>query len=167
MITPDILAKTGSEHGIQAGLFAWAAVAQFHGFEIANAWAESGDPNAFRNSPKIGVPELKWLHAIPNGGSRGDTEQSRKIRGATLKAEGVRDGVSDVFLPVPKYPYHGLYIEMKTPTGTLRPSQKEFGTFAAAQGYAFSVERSWRDAARLIQAYIVGNPQVALSMKGK
>jgi len=157
MITPDILAKTGSEHGIQAGLFAWAAVARYHGFEVANLWASTGDAKVFLTSKKIGVPALEWLHAIPNGGARGDDAKSRAIRGATMKAEGVRDGVADIFLPVPKYPYHGLYIEMKTPTGQIRPSQKAFRTFALAQGYAFSFERSWRDAADLIQWYLTND----------
>lgn len=160
MITPDVLEKTGSEHGIQAALFAWAAVAEYHGFDVANRFGEPGNISSpmhlakFATTPTQGVAALRWLHAIPNGGSRGDTAKSRAIRGATMKAEGVRDGVPDVFLPVAVYPYHGLYIEMKTTTGTLRPSQKEFRTFAAANGYAFSVERSWRDAAKLIECYL-------------
>lgn len=36
------------------------------------------------------IPELKWLHAIANGGARGDNEKSRAIRGGQLKAEGVK-----------------------------------------------------------------------------
>lgn len=168
MITPDILAKTGSEHGIQAAVFAWANVARLIGFDAAWQWAETGEPFVVKANPdKPQVPELKWLHAVPNGGSRGDNEQSRKIRGATMKAEGVRDGVADMFWPIARWPYHGLYIEMKTPTGAIRDSQKEFRTFTLAQGYAFSFERAWRDAARLIQSYYVGNPDVALNLKGK
>lgn len=166
MITPDIIAKSGTEHGIQAAFFAFANVARLVGFPAAWTWAE-GDKNFVvkANPGNPLVPELKWLHAIPNGGARGDDEQTRKIRGATMKAEGVRDGVSDVFLPVPKFPYHGLYIEFKTPTGAIRDSQTEFGTFALAQGYAFSVERSWRDAARLLQSYVVGIAPVNLKRK--
>lgn len=158
MITPDIMAKTGSEHGIQAALFAWVAVAKIHGFDVANLWGETNDPKAFLTSKKIGVKELEWFHAVPNGGSRGDTQKSRQIRGATLKAEGVRDGVADCFLPVARYPYHGLYIEMKTPTGAIRPKQREFRSFVMSQGYAFSFERSWRDAAALLQSYLTNEP---------
>lgn len=153
MITPDIIAKTGSEHGIQAALFAWAAVAEHWGFEVANRWGEEQLFMPFNESLRRPVPELKWLHAVPNGGSRGDSEKSRKIRGATMKAEGLRDGVADVFWPIARYPYHGLYIEMKTPTGAIRPKQREFRVFTLAQGYGFSFERSWRDAAALIQRY--------------
>jgi hypothetical protein len=166
MITPDILVRQGTEHGIQAAVFAWAAVAEYHGFAIAWQWALSNDAQVFLQSKKLGVPELHWIHAVPNGGSRGDDQKSRSIRGATMKAEGVREGVADIFFPVARYPYHGLYIEMKTPTGQIRPKQKEFRTFALAQGYAFSFERDWKDAARLVQHYFE-NTGAALNLKDK
>lgn len=154
MITPDILAKTGSEHGIQAAVFAWANVARLIGFDAAWQWAETGEPFVVKANPdKPQVPELKWLHAVPNGGSRGDNEKSRKIRGSQMKAEGVRDGVADIFWPLPRFPFPGLYIEMKTPTGAIRPSQREFRTFVMSQGFAFSFERSWQSAAELIKFY--------------
>lgn len=153
-MTPDQIAKNGSEHAIQSALFAWAAVAQQHGFEIADEWANTGciikpKPGEFPQ----GIPELRWLHAVPNGGSRGDNEKSRKIRGGQMKAEGLRDGVADIFWPLPRFPFPGLYIEMKTPTGAIRPSQREFRTFVMSQGYAHSYERSWRSAAELIKGY--------------
>jgi hypothetical protein len=152
-MTPDQLAKSGSEHGIQAAVFAWAAIAAFHGFEYAWRFANEG-PKGLEGSPKVGVECLRWLHAIPNGGSRGDDEKSRAIRGAQLKAEGVKDGVSDIFLPQPVGVYHGLYIEMKTPTGTVRPSQKEFGEFVGRRGYGFAICRSWREACEILQQYL-------------
>lgn len=163
-MTPDQLAKSGSEHGIQSALFLWAAVAQNHGFAYADAFAEGGAA-ALQGSPKIGVPELQWLHAIPNGGSRGDDEKSRAIRGGQMKAEGVRDGVADIFWPIARFPYHGLYIEMKTPTGAIRPKQRDFRTFALAQGYAFSFERSWRSAATLIRCYWQLSPEFHMKEK--
>lgn len=52
-------------------------------------------------------PELLMLHHIPNGGSRHPAEA------ANLKAQGVKPGVPDLCLPVPRGKYHGLYIEMK------------------------------------------------------
>lgn len=52
-------------------------------------------------------PELKWLHHIPNGGSRNRAEAVK------LKQMGVKSGVSDLCLPYPKGIYCGLYIEMK------------------------------------------------------
>lgn len=52
-------------------------------------------------------PELKWLHHVPNGGSRNKQEAVK------LKQMGVKAGVSDLCLPYPKGIYCGLYIEMK------------------------------------------------------
>ena len=62
-------------------------------------------------------PELKLIHAIPNGGAR------NIATGAMLKREGVKAGVPDLFLPVPKNDYHGLYIEMKA--GKNKPTQNQ------------------------------------------
>src|SRR5699024_10256580 len=56
-------------------------------------------------------PALRWLHAVPNGGAR-NIVVARK-----LKAEGVQRGVPDLCLPVPRGPYHGLYIELKRAGG--------------------------------------------------
>ncbi len=144
MIRPDQLAKSGTEHGEQSALFCWANVARIYGFDVANRFAE-GEKFDFQALPTglPVVPELAWLHAIPNGGSRGDDEKTRAIRGGALKAEGVKSGVADVFLPVPiwqtkrhdyevlppdnsdmsdfqfvestEIAYCGLYIEMKKP----------------------------------------------------
>jgi hypothetical protein len=49
-------------------------------------------------------PELRLMFAIPNGGSRDKREA------ANLKAEGVKSGVPDVFLPVPRHNYLVLFI---------------------------------------------------------
>lgn len=52
-------------------------------------------------------PDLKYLHHIPNGGLR------HPAVAAKLKVEGVKPGVPDLCLPVPRGNYIGLYIEMK------------------------------------------------------
>lgn len=167
-MTPDKLAKSGTEHAHQVALFAWCAVAYLHGFEIAEAWAVDG-PQAFKKSPRASnpdappaVPALEWFHAVPNGGSRGDDEQSRKIRGANLKAEGVRQGVADTFLPWPNAGWHGLYIEMKKPTerpkregkGGVSDEQSKFGAYAKSVGYGWIVCYDWREAANALLSYI-------------
>lgn len=174
-MTPATLAKSGTEHAHQTALFAYAAVAYLHGFDAADEWSKTGklpkrDPDA---PPK--VPALEWFHAIPNGGSRGDDDKSRKIRGAQLKAEGVRQGVADTFLPWPVYEpcpsdpqimmmkWAGLYIEMKKPTerpksetakGGVSDEQAKFGEYARCVGYGFMVCYSWREAANALRSYI-------------
>ena len=95
------------EHSEQVELFKWAAKVAYLGFELAEV--EKSPPNSFRKP----VLELKLMFAIPNGGSRGDSALSRQIRGNQLKAEGVRSGVPDIFLPLGKRGYNGLFIELK------------------------------------------------------
>lgn len=162
-MTPATLAKSGTEHAHQTALFAYAAVAYLHGFDVADEWSKTGklpkrDPDA---PPK--VPALEWFHAIPNGGSRGDDDKSRKIRGAQLKAEGVRQGVADTFLPWPNGGWHGLYIEMKKPTerpksetakGGVSDEQRSFGEYAKRVGYGWAVCYDWEQAASYLRSYI-------------
>src|SRR5699024_8688971 len=69
------------------------------------------------------------LFAIPNGGLR-DTRVAKK-----MKAEGVRRGVPDLFLPVPAGDHHGLFIELKRPGGRLSADQKKWLDFLSGQGY--------------------------------
>ena len=52
-------------------------------------------------------PELALLYHIPNGGSR------NQLEAANLKRQGVKAGVPDLCLPVPRNGKHGLYVEMK------------------------------------------------------
>lgn len=53
-------------------------------------------------------PEWSLLFAIPNGGYR-------KLRtGIRLKRTGLKPGIPDIFLPVGRSVYHGLFIEMKS-----------------------------------------------------
>lgn len=157
MITPESLAKSGTENAHQTALFQWAAMNQ------GNA------------------PELRWLFAIPNGATFGDDAKSRAIRGGRMKAEGLRDGVVDVMLPVSRphnfniptsWVYHGLFIEMKKPDvrlkrgpngpgpwdfGGVSDNQKEFLDFAVAQGYKCVVCYSWYEAANEIKIYLTGS----------
>lgn len=184
-MTPETLAKSGSEAAHQTALFAFCAVACQHGFKKAWDWAETGKiaqgcsmgvgcdesgvcfADAHGDSSQCcgscPVPELRWLHHIPNGGSRGDDEKSRRIRGAQMKAQGVKQGVADVCLPVRRGGWSGLYIEMKKPAekpkregskGGVSDDQAEFGAFVQSQGFGWIVCYSWEDAAAVIEQYM-------------
>ena len=177
-MTPAELAKSGSEHGEQRALFAWANMAEQYGFEAA--WDDrsykGGCLDMIASEP---VPELKWYHAIANGGSRGDTAKSKAIRGAQLKAEGVKKGIPDTMLPLPMWGligsgqlpdgsyrkfeailYAGLYIEMKRAAsegrrkGNTSNEQDECIAWLRHSGYAVAVCFTWDQAAREIQSYI-------------
>lgn len=155
-MTPAQLAKSGTESGHQRAVFAWAAYAMVHGFKAARSWIETGSRWDGIGPEKPAVPELKWLHHIPNGGSRGDDAKSRAIRGNALKAEGVRTGVSDLCLPVKRDQWSGLYIEMKKPgkIKTESAEQKEFGAFVQSQGFGYVVCDSWEAAIAQIEGYL-------------
>lgn len=77
----------------------------------------------FREMHLRGCTDPRWRQAfaIPNGGLRS------KKTAARLKAEGVKAGVPDIFLPVPVGLWSGLFIEMKRPKGgRLSDGQREF-----------------------------------------
>lgn len=92
-------------------------------------------------------PELKWLHHIPNGGSR------NKAEAVKLKQMGVKAGVSDLCLPYPKGIYCGLYIEMKFGDGKHQKSQKEFLTDMAAVGHYVATCYTSEDAVNVLREY--------------
>lgn len=96
-------------------------------------------------------PELDLLHHIPNGGSR------NRVEAARLKAQGVKAGIPDVCLPVPRGPFCGLYIEMKRQQGgTLSPEQKVRINQLRMQGYRVDVCKGFHAAADIIEAYMEG-----------
>lgn len=75
-------------------------------------------------------PQLDLMFHIPNGGKRDAREA------AHFKAQGVKAGVSDIFLPVPSSGYHGLFIEMKRRDGgKLSEYQKQWIDALKKQGY--------------------------------
>lgn len=74
-------------------------------------------------------PALRWLHHIPNGGSRNVLEAVK------LKRMGVKPGVPDLCLPFPSNGYHGLYIEMKSEKGRTTACQSEWIGWLDRNGY--------------------------------
>ncbi len=95
-------------------------------------------------------PELELMHHIPNGGMRSKSEAAR------FKAMGVKRGVSDIFLPVARGGFHGLYIELKAKDGKVDAAQKEWIEAVRQQGYCGAVCFGGGLAADLIQKYLKG-----------
>lgn len=93
-------------------------------------------------------PELKWLHHVPNGGSRNKQEAVK------LKQMGVKAGVSDLCLPYPKGIYCGLYIEMKFGNNRQQDTQKEFLADMAAAGHFVATCYSAEEAVSIITEYL-------------
>lgn len=86
--------------------------------------------------------------AVSNGGIR--NAWTAKI----MKDEGVRAGVSDLILLIPKHGYAGLLIETKKPDGKQSESQKEFERLATKYKYLYVIVRTQEDFERLIMWYI-------------
>lgn len=137
-MTPDQVAKSGTEDAEQAAVFAWIRE------QI--------------NEGRQGYEDLEWAFAIPNGGSRGSTKDHAMAVGARLKATGVKAGVSDIFLPIPAHNLCGLFIEMKKDKlnggGSVSPKQQEFGTWVQTKGYGFCVCYGWVEAVTVIEQWM-------------
>ncbi|MDX9787916.1 MAG: VRR-NUC domain-containing protein [Desulfobacterales bacterium] len=78
-------------------------------------------------------PDVGLCYAVPNGG--------RRHIGTAVKlaAEGVKAGVPDICWPVPRYPYHGLYIEMKRSSGG-RASREQLAWINRLRSHGYRVE---------------------------
>ena len=120
---------TMSEHDEQKALFEWAA------------WNQGHEP----------APCL--LFAIPNGGLRMPAVAGK------LKAEGLKPGVPDVYLPVARLGYHGFWIEMKFGKNKTTIEQDVWLTALKAEGYMVDVSYGWQEAAHKIARYLGREPQ--------
>lgn len=157
----DYSERYGSEHAHQVALFMWANMAVRFGYFVSNykeAYCEPGWAMANQREDKLVA--LKWLHAIHNQG-HGDA-----IRGAKAKAEGVKAGVSDLFLPRPvRYDggcnlalpgvYHpGFYLELKVGKNSPSNDQLEFQADMKALGYKVDVAWGWLEAREKLLDYL-------------
>lgn len=96
-------------------------------------------------------PELELLFHIPNGGRRSKSEAAR------FKSEGVKAGVPDMFLPVARGKYHGLFIEMKRlKGGRVQEVQRKWMEKLRGQGYYTTVCHGWQEASDALQRYLEG-----------
>lgn len=93
-------------------------------------------------------PEVDLMFHIPNGGSR------NKLEAANLKRQGVKAGVPDLFLPVSRGGYHGLFIELKYGKNKPTEKQTEWLKNLNEQGYAVAVCYGCEEASKKILKYL-------------
>jgi len=130
LITPEQLAKSGSEDGEQLALMQWCAL------NLST------------------YPDLKWLHHSPNGGFRNKSE------GARLKAMGVKPGFHDLILLVKHGGYTGLSIEMKSlkmkdkKDGGARDEQTMWAEHLTGQGFYVKLCHGWLEAKSCLEWYL-------------
>lgn len=114
-----------TENQEQAALFEWAG------------WMEKE------------MPELKLLYSIPNGGYR--LPQTAVM----LQRTGVKSGVPDVCLPIPRKGFGGLYIEMKRVKGGAVSANQEIWIRALTKaGNKAVVCKGWESARDEILHYL-------------
>ena len=95
------------------------------------------------------MPELRLMYAIPNGGYRAPRTA------ALLKRTGVKPGVPDICLPVPRPPHPSLYIELKrVKGGVVSAYQKCWHYDLKAQGHKVVVAYGWEQAREAIMEYM-------------
>lgn len=100
-------------------------------------------------------PEIRFsvnfqfpIFAVPNAGKRSIP------LAMWLKAEGLRSGVPDLFVPIPADGYHGLFIEMKDGRKKPSPEQQKWIDFLNSVGYHATVCFSAEHAIDTIRQYL-------------
>lgn len=106
------------------------------------------------------LPHIDHIFSIPNGA------HVTKAQRGKLVSEGMRAGVSDMFLPVPRNGYHGLWLEMKAPEirhhrtnnilkpkGATKQNQKDWLKNMHDRGYACGIVYGKLEAINAILSY--------------
>ena len=101
-------------------------------------WARDNENN---------YPFLWLLHSSLNGVKLSKNQAGR------AKTQGMLSGVPDLFLPVPKNGFHGLFIEMKSEKGRLTDNQHCFFSKVELLGYKTAVCYSANEAIKTIENY--------------
>lgn len=130
LITPESLAASGSEDGHQMAVMQWCAL------------------------NRSAYPDTEWLFAIPLGGKR------HIVTAMRMRATGSKRGVADLFLPVARHGYHGMFIELKLPerrnqkNGGRSDDQIKWQAALTGQGYHYVVAYGWFEVVAAICAYL-------------
>jgi len=73
---------------------------------------------------------------------------------AVMKAEGLRSGVPDVFMAMPRGKFHGLFLEFKSNAGRLTENQLVYCANLRSMGYQVEVVRSITEAMSIVVSYM-------------
>ena len=96
-------------------------------------------------------PVAKHIFAIPNGSYKSAASAAK------FKREGLRSGVPDLFLPVARHGFHGLFVEMKRTKGSVTSKEQlAWIEFLSQQGFACLVCKGADAAIQIIEGYLSG-----------
>lgn len=116
----------------QGALFDWLAVTRFRGEPIG-----------------------KYAFAIPNGAHLFGSAGQRSMQIASLKKQGLRAGVPDVFIAIPIGVFHGMFIEMKRDKNSkVSEEQREWKTRLETKYYHAVIATGFDEAVRSIELYL-------------
>ena len=95
--------------------------------------------------------------AIPNGTFLAGNSQRRAGQMRKLKAEGLKEGVPDLFIPKPSNIYSGLFIEMKRVKGSKTTAEQiAWNKYLNDEGYYAKICKGSGEAIKIIREYIKG-----------
>lgn len=94
------------------------------------------------------VPDLALLFHVPNGGKRDI------VTAANLKRAGVKAGVPDVCLPVPRGEHVGLWIEMKVKGNKPTEHQARWIEELRRRGHRVEVCYTYKEAWHVLEEYL-------------
>lgn len=119
--------QTPKEKDEQIAIFQWAALYKTH-------W---------------GKPLNDYMFAIPNGGTRNIREA------VSLKAQGVKAGIPDIFIAIPANGYSGMFMELKRiKNWRLSTKQTEWIERLKEIGYKCVVANGFDKAIEMITQYL-------------
>lgn len=104
-------------------------------------------------------PRYESIYAVPNGGYELDPRV-----GARLKREGLKKGVYDLVVDIPKHGAHGLRIEVKKPKGKISEEQEQWERRALVNGYHHAYCISTDQIVDLVAAYFAQFPAKLYNM---
>jgi len=109
---------------------------------------------------------------VPNGTQLAGTGTRRAMQMASLKAQGLRPGVSDIVMAYPAYGYHGAYFEMKrvraayagpaAVRSAIRPAQMQWLLRCSAVGYWVAVSYGAAEFMNHVGMYLRGETNPGL-----
>lgn len=89
-------------------------------------------------------PAYRLMYAVPNG----------QYRPGQRPEPGLKAGVPDICLPVPRGGYHGLYLELKVGDNQPTAKQEWWLEALADWGYITAVAWGFDDAVAVIETYM-------------
>lgn len=95
-----------------------------------------------------------YAFAIPNGSVLAGDAGQRARQMASMKRQGLKPSVSDIFVAIPVGGEHGLFIEMKRVKGSrVDPEQLKWAERVSAEGYRAVIAKGFDEARLAIDDY--------------